>query len=129
MNKLQEYLKLLPAGLKNIDKVLEGYLNEVKKEFNYLPVDAQEEIVRRRLICESCPFFSLNLEKEDKEYRELYEKPFKSLRKGERFCGICGCPEKVKTASLSSNCGLESYNKSHEKQIPLKWTAYENHKS
>jgi len=39
-------------------------------------------------------------------------------------CSSCGCFLKLKTASLSSNCGLEMHNKYNPNdQRPLKWFA------
>lgn len=38
-------------------------------------------------------------------------------------CKACGCNLALKTASLSSNCGIEVYNESHEEKLELKWYA------
>ena len=124
--KLTQFLLLAKKGLPNIDKIAEGYLNNVKEKNNLLTQEQAEEIVKRKLICEQCPFFSLNAFKDDTEYQKLLGKPFdKESRKGESFCSICGCPEKVKVYSFSANCGLEDYNEEHPENIqPLKWTAF-----
>lgn len=125
MNKLLELLQLLPKGLANADKVVEGIKNNIELNMGNLPEDQRDEILRRRVICRGCPYFSLNLFEDSSEYEKLYKKPFKSSRKGQSYCGICGCPENTRTASLSSNCGLESYNKQHpENQQELKWKSY-----
>ena len=36
MSQLTEYLKLIPKGLKNLDKVVEGISNQVKLEYDML---------------------------------------------------------------------------------------------
>jgi len=124
--KLKEFIDLAKEGLPHIDKIAEGYLNNVKEKYNLLTEEQAEEIVRRKLICEQCPFFSLNAFKDDNEYVKLTGEPFnKETRQNERFCGVCGCPENIRTYSLSANCGLESYNEEHpeNKQI-LKWESF-----
>jgi hypothetical protein len=82
-----------------------------------LPEDEVEEIVRRRLICNICPYSSSN----------AVTNPalnYKTSRVDEH-CIMCGCPIKKKTASLSSNCGIEKFNENNPKQIlPLKWESY-----
>ena len=124
MSLLSEYIELAKRGLPNIDKIMEGLWNETKSLYGSLPEDEQEEIIRRKLICRDCPLYSLNVLKDDSEYRRLYDKGHESERKG-RFCTICGCPENTKTSSLSSDCGLTEYNKEHPENIQvLKWTKY-----
>ena len=80
MNRLKEYISLVKRGIPNIDKIAEGMLNQVKQEFNALPEDQQEEIAKRRLICESCPLFSLNAKSNDEEYQKLFKKPFEFIQ-------------------------------------------------
>ena len=124
MSKFVEFLKLMPEIWINKTEILEGCINYVKEHHGKLPEDVQEEIVRRRIICEACPLFSLNTFNNDSEYQKLYGKKFESSRT-DAFCVCCGCKEQVKTASMASNCGLESYNEEfpNNKQ-PLKWTSY-----
>jgi hypothetical protein len=119
MSIYTEYLKLVPRGLKNIDGVIEGIKNNIKLNNGSLPEDLQEEILKRRLICQYCPFMSENA-KTSKEYFELFNEHYNSQRTDEH-CSICGCPLSTRTASLSSNCGLEHYNNTHENKIELKW--------
>lgn len=124
MSKISEFLSLLPSAWKNREAVIEGVINAVKLKYNALPEDEQEEIIRRRIICESCPFFSLNVKKDDSEYQKLYNKPFEKKTDG-RYCGICGCSEDVRTSSLSADCGLSVYNEEHPENIQeLKWKKY-----
>jgi len=112
MGKLAEYLKLIPAGLKNLNAVVEGYTNDLKMENGTLPEEDVEVIVMRRLICRDCPFNSINATKLG---------TYASAREDEH-CIMCGCPIKGKTASLISNCGIEAYNgRNPNNQLPLKW--------
>lgn len=115
MSKWIEYLKLLPQGLKNPEKVVEGYLNIIKMENDKLPQDEVEEILRRRLICSGCPFMSKNA---------IASGVLKTSRTDD-FCSLCSCPLIGKTASLSSSCGIVSYNEKHpDSPLEPKWLAY-----
>lgn len=102
-------------------KVLEGVVNKVKMNHNSLSEEEQDEIIKRRLICSACPFMSSN----------AVANPALNY-KTERFdehCIMCGCNIELKTASLSSNCGIEVYNDDHPKTpMELKWVALKNHK-
>lgn len=117
---LNEYLKLIPKGLKNADKVIEGLINETKSLYDGLTEYQHNEIVKRRLICQSCPFYSENA-KTSQEYFDIFEQHYESTRT-DFHCSVCGCNEKLKTSSLSSNCGLDSDEKT--KHLPLKWTKF-----
>lgn len=115
MSRLIEYLKLLPEGFKNRDLVFEGLVNKVKEKFKLLPEDQQEEIIRRRVICEACPFNSENA-------KELTG--FKTDRI-DKFCIHCNCNLELKTSSLQSKCGIDIWNRNNpEEQMPLKWDIY-----
>ena len=125
MSKLKTYLDLVRRGIPNIDKIAEGLINQVKLEYNFLPEDEQEEITRRRLICQSCPLFSLNAKLDDSEYKKLFNEEFVYDDTRGEYCGSCGCPIATKTASLGSDCGLDYYNKTHpENKQELKFTKY-----
>lgn len=109
MNKWLEYIKLIPKGLKNPEKVLEGVVNNAT--FSSLPEDQQEEIIRRRLLCASCPNSSENKQG--------------AKQKGFPYCTLCSCPLNTKSASLSSDCGAKTYNERHpEDPQPVLWEAY-----
>lgn len=124
MSALSEYLKLIPKGIANLEKVVEGITNSVRMDFNALPTDKQDEIIRRRLICQTCPYNSVNAQASP-EYVLLHNKHYSTDRK-DFHCSICKCPISTKTASLESNCGLETYNSSHPENLqPLKWTKYD----
>jgi hypothetical protein len=115
MGIITEYIKAIQQGLKHPELVVEGWLNDIKLEKGELPDDEVKEILRRRVICESCPFMSRNAVAAGNYYTE---------RKDDH-CIHCKCPIKKKTASLESNCGIEIYNQANKnKQIELKWTNY-----
>lgn len=123
MSKFIEYLKLLPKGLANADKVLEGIVNEVKSTLEVLPEDQQEEIIRRRVICNACPLNSINA-KQSEEYRQLYGRYYETDRT-DLHCSCCSCNVNLKSSSLASSCGLETYNQEiPENKQPLKWEKY-----
>lgn len=123
MSKFLEYVKLLPSGLANAPAVLEGIVNSVKIEYGALDDDKKEEIVRRRVICEGCPFNSYNAQTSE-EYKELVGKNYFTDR-DDIHCAFCGCPLGTRTATLSKPCGIASWNKNNkDNQIPLKWKPY-----
>lgn len=112
MRSLKDYIKLIPAGFANADKIVEGIYNNVIHDS--LPEDQQEEIIRRRVICAGCPFMSGN----------------NPNPKGGDHCTLCGCPIKTKTASLHAECGAASYNKQHPNSpLPIRWEKYESSKN
>jgi hypothetical protein len=117
MSLFLEYLKLVPRAIKDADKIVEGEINQVKMKYGTLPEDEQNEIIRRRIICDTCPFLSSN----------AVANPalnYKTDRPDEH-CIHCKCPKNRKTAALSESCGLEVYNRQHpESPIPLKWDVY-----
>jgi hypothetical protein len=123
MSKYLEYMKLLPKGLANIDKVFEGIVNETKLKYKTLSEDQQEEIIKRRVICQACPLNSINA-LESKEYKDLFGVNYKTDREDEH-CSICSCNSILKTSSLGSDCGLSYYNETHPDNIQeLKFTKY-----
>lgn len=115
MSRLSEYLKLIPDGVKNLGGVIEGLRNELKMANGTLDEDEQDEIIRRRLICSTCPFMSKNAAKSG-----IY-----ATQRLDEHCIHCGCPIDTRTASLTSPCGIATYNKKHpEAPMELKWTSY-----
>ena len=122
MSKFVEYLHLIPKGLANPGKILEGWVNDIKLENGTLKEDEIAEILRRRSICEQCPLNSI-LARTSQEYYDTFNEHYDG-RKPELHCSICHCFIKFKTASLESNCGLESDKKALEKNGGLKWTTY-----
>lgn len=123
MKKYLEYLKLLPKAIPNFDKLIEGWVNDLKLNNNQLSEDQVDEIVRRRTICFACPLNSDNA-KTSQEYKDLYGENYQTDRT-EPHCAACGCPILKKTASLSSSCGLESYNNENpDNTQELRWIIY-----
>jgi hypothetical protein len=123
MSKLTEYLKLLPKGIKNLDKIVKGVYNNAN--LSKLPLDQQEEIIIRRSICEQCPFLNRNA-KTSEEYKSLFGVNYSSERTDDH-CSICGCPKDIRTAALDKNCGLEDWNDDNpDNQQELKWKKYES---
>lgn len=121
MSRYIEYLKLVPKGLSNPKEVLEGWINDYN--FKDLKPEEIEEIVKRRAICEECPFNSIKA-KTSEEYKKLLGINYATDR-DDLHCSICGCPISKKTASLSSSCGLETYNNNNPDNIQqLKWSSY-----
>lgn len=117
---LKERLQMLLKGSKNTDKVIEGWYNDLKLNHSFLTEEQKNVILERRVICQECPFNSENA-KTSEEYRALYGKYYSTTRKT-FHCSVCSCPIDTKTASLSSNCGLETYNEEYPKNIQeLKW--------
>lgn len=114
MSKLAEYLKLIPSGVKNLDKLVGGIKNQVRMELGIIPQDDFDTIVGRRAICATCPFMSKNAVK-----LGIYE-----TDRNDDHCIHCGCPVNTRTASLEANCGIESYNeKNSGNELTLKWKA------
>ena len=123
MSKLTEYLKLIPKGVKNLDKIVEGVYNNAN--FSNLSLDKQEEIIIRRAKCAECPFMSKNATT-SKEFKELTGEHYTTSRTDDH-CAMCGCPLLLRTAALEKNCGLEDWNEDNpNKKQPLKWEAYAN---
>jgi len=119
-NMIKEYAALIPKFLKNPGDVIEGFANEVLNEFGALPEDEQNEILRRRLICEGCPFNSKNA-KEEGWYHS--DRP-------DDHCVHCLCNIKAKTSCLNCRCGIEFHNAHHvNNQLELKWEDYKKIKN
>lgn len=124
MSQITEYLKLLPKAIPNADKIIKAIITDVQYRRGNLSEEKKAELVRRRIICEGCPFMSKNAIKSE-EYFELTGKNYKTVR-NDPHCTFCGCTLIKRTASFDSNCGIESWNEEHpDKQIPLKWTKFE----
>lgn len=118
--KLFEYLKLIPKGIKNADKLIEGIKNDSDFINGKLTKEEAEEIIRRRIICNECPFLSTNAVNNG-----LYK-----TDRDDEHCSLCSCNKDWKTACLSCNCGIEEYNKQNpENKIDLKWTAFKKDKN
>lgn len=123
MSAIGEYLKLIPAGLPNSAKIVEAIVNNVQLKLNNLPEDEKDEIIRRRVICQTCPFMSKNATT-SQEFISLTGYHYKTHRTDDH-CSFCGCGINMRTSGLGSNCGIETWNKDHpDNKISLKWTKY-----
>ena len=120
MNPYKEYMALSLKGLKNLNKVLEGVATKTANQFKLLSNEKQNIIAERMDICLKCPYNSTNAVSSP-EYLQLTGEHYSTTR-SELHCSFCGCICTFKTASLSSNCGVESWNASKpDKQIELLW--------
>lgn len=123
MSKTTEYLNLFLKGIPNSKEILSSIVKNVQLKYNTLPENEKEEIIRRRVICASCPFMSKNAISSE-EYLSLTGKNYKAYRRADH-CSFCGCGVDMRTGSLDSNCGAETWNKEHpENTISLKWTKF-----
>lgn len=117
---LLEYGRLLLHGAKEPDKVIRGWINDAMLESNLLKEEDIKVILKRRSICETCPFMSKNA-KTSQEYKDLTGENYIPIIKSDH-CSFCGCPIKQRTASLRSACGASHWNKENpNKKIELKW--------
>lgn len=112
-------MALIPKGIKDIDKIVKAVVTEIKLEHGSLAPELQDVIIKRRLICSTCPFMSSNAT-ESKEYYELMNGHYTTDREDEH-CTICGCPLLIRTAALTKNCGMEVWNETHNNKQELKW--------
>lgn len=112
MGRIKEYLKLIPKGLLNADKVIDGIRNNIKLENGELGEEIEDQIIARRLICSQCSFMSAN---------QVKAGIYKTDRQ-DNHCTLCSCNIELKTSCLICNCGIEEYNKKNpENQLELKW--------
>jgi hypothetical protein len=120
MNPFLDYMKLLKQGVKNADKIIEGISRKTLNEFNLLNDDDRHRIADRMDICLNCPYNS-RLARTSSEHLELTGVPYATGR-AELHCSLCGCVIEFKTACLSCNCGIETWNERHpDKKLELKW--------
>lgn len=124
MSKFTEYINLTLKGIPHYKEIVSGIINDVQFSYGKMTEEQRQEIVKRRVICAGCPFMSQHA-KTSEEYKALKGKHYVTRRK-EDHCSLCGCMIKAKTASLQSNCGIESHNQEEpENLLPLKWTKLE----
>ena len=72
MSRFTEYLKLIPEGIPNGLSIIKALANDIRMENNSLEQDKVDIILKRRLICKSCPLMSLNVLKDQTKYKELF---------------------------------------------------------
>ncbi len=123
MSQFAEYVSLFLKGLPHSKEIADSIIKGVQMKYGTLPEDEKEEIIRRRMICASCPLMSKNATT-SQEYFSLKGEHY-PLKKRADHCAMCGCGIDMRTRSLNSDCGLYSWNEDNPtKQQPLKWTKY-----
>lgn len=122
IGKMLEYIHLIPKGLPNSIKILKGMFYSVGLFYNLIGDEKKQVINNRRLICIDCPYNSY-LAKNSKDYFNLFNKNYKTNRK-DLHCSFCGCPIKIRTASLDSSCAIEEWNTETQSTLTLKWEKY-----
>jgi hypothetical protein len=123
MSKFTEYINLAVKGLPYSLEILQSVINNVQLKHGKLPEEEKAEIIRRRVICASCPFMSNNATTSP-EYKSLTGNNYKTSRNSSH-CSFCGCGIEMRTGSLSKDCGIETWNENNpDKTIKLKWTKF-----
>lgn len=112
---MKDYLKLIPEIFKHPKEILQGWINDYN--FENLPEEEVKEILKRRSICEECPFNSINA-KTSQEYLDVFQENYSSTR-DDLHCSACLCPITKLTACLDCECGLSKNIKT--KNLKLKW--------
>jgi len=119
MSKVKDWLKVVKAGIKNGDKIVEAlWISTQMKNEGVVSAEAVAEIMKRKEICAGCPFNSANCEAHG--LRKL-DVPF-------QHCIHCACRiggDDTKEYCLSCNCGITEWNKEFpDRQMDLKWSAF-----
>lgn len=120
LNKIKEYAITALKGFKHFDKLVEGIKTEIELEYGSLPQVDKDIILSRRLVCNSCPFNSINAQTSE-EFKQINNNQNYSTTREDFHCAMCGCNVKLKTACLHCNCGIENYNMQNINKLPLKW--------
>lgn len=125
MSRFAEYMKLIPKGIPHSKDIVESIVNNLSLKIKTMPEDKKNEIIKRRLICETCPFMSKNATT-SKEYLNLVGYHYYTDRI-DKHCAFCGCNIDMKTAALNTDCGISTWNADNpDNKIPLKWKKYES---
>lgn len=119
MSKAKDWLKLVKAGLKNGDKIIEAmWISTQMKNEGQVSEEAVAEIMKRKELCAACPYNSLNAEKHGIKPLDV---PF-------QHCVHCACRiggDNSKEYCLSCNCGITEWNKQNPTlQMEPKWLAF-----
>jgi transcription elongation factor Elf1 len=123
MNRVVEYIKLIPKGLPNSLQIIKGIVYSVGLFYDLIGDKKKKEIINRRMICLDCSYNN-KLANSSPDYSLLFKKEYKTNRK-DLHCTICGCPIKIRTASLDTECAIGEWNDEHKEMfLPLKWHKY-----
>ena len=129
LDKISEYIKLIPRVVNNADKIVKGIINDVKFNNNNLPEEEQEEIIRRRLICVDCPYNSTNAPSSPEYYKLYNGQRYKPEARYDLHCAICACNIHWKTVVMDEKCGLSYYNDLNpNRKQELKWEPFKKTK-
>lgn len=120
MSLVKDYLSIVTNGIRNGDKIIEALTVSSQVKNGTVEPEALAEILRRKDICASCPFNSVNAEKNDGYESSI---PY-------QHCTLCICRiggTDTKEYCLSCNCGIKVLNDRNKDlpPIPLKWEAFE----
>lgn len=125
MGALNEYIRMGIKGAKNLPNVVQGNWNLLKDNLGLLPEDQKQEAERRFLICQSCPFNSVNSAKSG----------FYHTERSELHCSVCKCPVEAKVMAMNDKCGLSlivDINNDHGNQYidgyKILWESYDTSK-
>jgi hypothetical protein len=126
LKTIKDYTEAVINGINNGDKIIESLIIAAKVKNGSIEITPEElaEILRRKEICEGCPFNSKNLKQLGVYSSEL----------AYTHCSLCKCRigyDDSKEYCLSCNCGADAFNKAnpHLKPIELKWTAVRSQKN
>lgn len=90
---------------------MEGIKNQIKLSLGALPQEEVDIIAKRRLICHTCPFNSVNAEKDG----------WYASDRPDEHCTMCLCNIDLKTACLHCRCGIVDHNELNNDKIEPKW--------
>lgn len=122
--KFKEYIRLIPKVIVNKEAFIEGIVNNAKLNNKHLEEDKVEEIIKRRVICNTCPFNSENAKHSD-EYKNLHNGQIYKTDRPDLHCSLCACNIEWKTAALSEKCGMSYYNETNpNNKQELFWEEY-----
>jgi len=124
LKTIKDYTEVVVNGIKNGDKIIETLIISAKIKNETISTEALAEILRRRDICLSCPFNSINATKDGSYVTTL----------NFEHCVLCKCrlgkgdTEDVwgKEACLDCKCGAEAFNKinPHLPPVEVRWTEF-----
>jgi hypothetical protein len=115
-----EYLTVIKNGIQNGDKIIEALAVAATVKNGKISEGAMAEILKRKDICEGCPFNSKNAKKSGTYASNL---PYE-------HCILCTCRlggDDTKEYCLSCQCGISVWNEKHgpTQQMELKWGPYD----
>lgn len=115
---IKAYIDLVKRGIENKDQIIEGLIKGAAVKNGEVDENDLAEILRRKDICDGCPFNSRNA---------IAAGVYNSVLPYQH-CTLCQCRiggDDTKEYCLSCNCGAEAYNKMypHLPALEVKWRA------